>query len=323
MPENTYYFLSGRSALSFVVEDIQTKHKLRSVALPSYCCATMIEPFLFHGVDVNFYPVTIDERGRLKQDIPGNHECEGILLMDYFGYKRNERQTKRNRTVIYDATHSIFTGAVPSVDYVYGSMRKWTGFWTGGYAWCVNGDFALPKPNMMDRTYIELRKRAMEEKEAYMKGCSIDQSKGFLSLFAQASEIMSSKSNLCAAERDIEFLSRFDVQGMKDQRRRNAKILLKYVSEYALFSELEEDDCPLFVPVVLPHEVRNRLRKHLIENRIYCPIHWPTSRLHKLTPETERIYTEELSLVCDQRYDEKDMERMGQIIAEFLAQEQL
>lgn len=317
------FFLSGRSALSYVVEDIQKKQDFRSVLLPSYCCETMIEPFLSHGVEVNFYPVTSDEHGNLKENVPQTHDCDGILLMDYFGYKRDERQISRNGTVIYDATHSVFTGVVPSVDYVYGSMRKWAGFWTGGYAWYVNGDFALPEPNVMDHTYIELRKRAMEEKEAFINGYSSDQNKGFLSLFAKASEMMTSKSDLCAAEHDIELLSKFDVVGMKQRRRENARALLKYVSEYALFPELERDDCPLFVPVVLPNKIRDRLRKHLIEKRIYCPIHWPISRLHKLTPETERIYTEELSLVCDQRYDEKDMERMGQIIVEFLAQEHL
>lgn len=318
-----YCFLSGRSALSYVIEDIQKKQEFHSALLPSYCCETMIEPFLSHGIEVNFYPVTIDQRGRLKQDIPETHGCDGILLMDYFGYKGEKSQTGANGVVIYDATHSFFTGTMPDADYVYGSMRKWAGFWTGGYAWCVNGDFALPEPNVMDHTYVKLRKRAMEEKEAYIKGDSGDQNKGFLSLFAQASERMTSKSDLCAAERDVELLSQFDITGMKKQRRANAKTLLRYVGEFALFPELEEHDCPLFVPVALPHEIRDRLRKHLIENQIYCPIHWPVSSSHRLTHETERIYMEELSLVCDQRYDEADMERMGQAIAEFLQVEGL
>lgn len=323
MPSGTKYLASGRSALSYIIEDIKEKEPLRTILLPSYCCETMIEPFLSHGIDVEFYPVTIDDHGRLKQEIPGNHGSDGILLMDYFGYKRGEHRTKKREISIYDATHSIFTGMISNVDYLYGSMRKWAGFWTGGYAYCINGEFALPEPSVMDHAYVELRKKAMEEKDAYIKGCSDDQNKSFLSLFARASEMMTSKSNLCAAERDVELLSKFDVMGMKQQRRENAKVLLKYVDKYALFAELSEDDCPLFVPVVLPNKIRDRLRKHLIEKRIYCPIHWPISRLHKLTPETERIYTEELSLVCDQRYDEKDMERMGQIIVEFLAQEHL
>lgn len=325
-PVKTRYFLSGRSALSHVIEDIQARHPLKSAMLPSYCCYTMIEPFLSHGVSVHFYPVYLDCNGQLKQEIPEHHGCDAVLIMEYFGYASPKIWTKKyDGIVIADTTHSIFT-CTPSkinADYVYGSMRKWAGFWTGGYAWHVNGVFALPKPSLMDHTYIKLRKQAMEEKAAYINAFFEVQKEGFLSLFAKASDMMTSKSNLCAAERDIEFLNRFDAHGIKKRRRKNAKTLLKYVSEYALFPELKGDDCPLFVPIVLPHEVRDKLRKHLIEHQIYCPVHWPVSSKHLLTQETERIYREELSLVCDQRYDQTDMERMGQAITDFLHTEGL
>lgn len=325
-PDNSRFFLSGRAALSHIIEDILAHRKFERVILPSYCCETMIEPFVSHGIAVEFYPVELTPEGRLEQKIPPHHGCDGILLMDYFGYQSTVPQCdcSVDGIVIRDTTHSVLT-EMDNADahYICGSMRKWAGFWTGGYAWRVNGNFALPKPHGMDREYVRLRKQAMEEKETYMKGCSGDPKKGFLSLFAKASEMMTSKSDLCAAKRDVELLHQFDVQGIKKQRRENAEILLKYVAKYALFPQLGEHDCPLFVPIVLPHEVRDRLRKHLIEKQIYCPIHWPVSSKHHLTQETERIYREELSLVCDQRYNQTDMERMGQAITDFLQAEGL
>ena len=78
----------------------------------------------------------------------------------------------------------------------------------------------------------------------------------------------------------------------------------------------------MFVPVLVPDGKRNELRRHLINNEIYCPIHWPVSEYHmggshKLDDKTENIYANELSLVCDQRYIEEDMNRMVDVIREF------
>ena len=80
---------------------------------------------------------------------------------------------------------------------------------------------------------------------------------------------------------------------------------------------LQQADTPLFVPILLDNTIRNDLRKYLTEHSIYCPIHWPKSQYHRMSKETEKICDEELSLVCDQRYTEDDMERMVASIKEF------
>ena len=89
----------------------------------------------------------------------------------------------------------------------------------------------------------------------------------------------------------------------------------------ALFPRLGERDCPLFVPILVPGGRRDALRRFLIEQDIYCPVHWPTSSFHRLTEVERRVYDEELSLVCDQRYGETDMERVLQAVEEFFGGE--
>ena len=51
------------------------------------------------------------------------------------------------------------------------------------------------------------------------------------------------------------------------------------------------------------------MRAHLIRNGIYCPIHWAIPDEVRLNTETKKLYDEELSLVCDQRYCLGDMDR--------------
>ena len=74
----------------------------------------------------------------------------------------------------------------------------------------------------------------------------------------------------------------------------------------------------MFVPVLVPYGKRDELRKYLIENEIYCPVHWPESKYHKLDERTEYIYQNELSLVCDQRYTESDMNRIVEVIKTYM-----
>lgn len=316
-PDNAGWFLSGRAALSFVIGDIQARRPFHSVAMPSWCCHTMIEPFVQHGISVRFYPVYPDADGRLAQDMSVWADCDALLVMDYFGCSRQENITGFPGIIIRDATHSLFAGVPDDADYVFGSLRKWAGFWTGGYAWRRNGGFASLPPEETDVRYIALRRRAMEEKRQYISGERAD--KGYLSIFGQAEDLLDRAAHKGAAERDVDAALKLDTEYLRARRRENAAFLLEKLGHMALFPKLREEDCPLFVPILVPDGKRDALRRHLIEREIYCPVHWPVSDLHQLNSQTRRVYDEGLSLVCDQRYTVGDMERLCAAVLDFFA----
>ena len=120
-----------------------------------------------------------------------------------------------------------------------------------------------------------------------------------------------------ASEKDVAVANVINVDFIKRRRRINAQILMKAFSEQIMFSTLLEEDCPLFVPILVPCGKRDELRRYLIEHDIYCPIHWPVSKYHVLDKSVEAIYKNELSLVCDQRYTEDDMYRIVNTIKSF------
>lgn len=320
-PIETVWFLSGRWALDFVLEDILKGATVsHTAALPSWCCHTMIEPFMARGFDVRFYSVLLDEVGGVRMDFSQVMDCGVLLVMDYFGYKGVPLPPSYGGVVIRDATHSLFTAQPEDGGYVFGSLRKWAGFWTGGYAWKREGKFFTAPPEEADLRYVSLRRRAMEEKREYLAGHRTD--KVFLSTFSEAEELLGCcNGRIGAEERDIAAARRLDVKLLRRKRRENAEILLKGVSHMALFSRLEEKDCPLFVPILVPGGKRDDLRRFLIEQEIYCPVHWPLSPLHRLSEPERRIYEEELSLVCDQRYGSADMERICKAIHNFFERE--
>ena len=88
--------------------------------------------------------------------------------------------------------------------------------------------------------------------------------------------------------------------------------------DWLIFSALSSTDTPMFVPVLVPDGKRDALRQYLTDRNIYCPVHWPLSRLHAPDERLEKLLAGELSLVCDQRYTEQDIRRIAQAAADFL-----
>ena len=305
---NTQWYLSGRHALKAIIKDLK---KIRSVALPSWCCESMIKPFVDAGIEVHFYSVYWEDK--LIQDV--NLECDAILLMDYFGYTSSAVDIRNyNGIIIRDVTHSLFSCVHTDADYYFGSLRKWCGIWTGGYAWTQDGHY-LVNSKATNTKYVSLRKRAMNEKADYIKG--INCNKNYLHMFDKAERILDNDNSFDADNMDILKARFLDIDAIRKKRRSNAHILRNAFADMLVFPEMAEADCPLFVPVLVPNGKRDKLKEYLISRKIYCPVHWPKSEYHQLNGVDDSIYNDELSLVCDQRYDAKDMNRIVDAIKTF------
>lgn len=305
--------LSGRTALRFIIDDLRKRRNVRRVLLPSYCCESMILPFLQAGMKVDFYPVYRDLVG-FPAD--ADADADAVLLLDFFGYTTPQtaeiaRLAKRQgMTVIYDATHKLDgnPAAEAWADYSFCSFRKW--FYCN-YAKAVrhDGDFALTPPLPRYEAYEGLRDEAAREKEAYMVGETNDK-ESYLRKFRAAEEMLDGTSEIYGGAPAV-----FEPRGMIEKRRENAAYLmrqLKGIPGITLWrEELKDTDTPLFLPILVDPSLRGDLRSALIREQIYCPIHWPKSPYHG---DCGELYDRELSLICDQRYDLTDMARMVGVI---------
>lgn len=309
-PESTQWYLSGRSALTAIIRDIKKKKKVFTVAMPSWCCDSMILPFIREGIDVNFYPVYWQEA--LIQDIQLNSDV--ILLMNYFGFTGEMPCLDDYKgIVIRDVTHSILSSSYYNdADYYFGSLRKWCGLKTGGFAWGEKLETGID-----DKEFIRLRIQAMHGKEKYIQGDSKE--KNYLKFFEKAEKHLDKQTGVYRPFNiDVYKAHRLDITQVREQRRNNASILMDELRQYLIFSSLSIQDCPLFIPIMIPNGRRDRLRNYLIEHRVFCPVHWPVSKYHKLNARELSTYESELSLVCDQRYTGEDMYRIIDTIREFL-----
>ena len=92
--------------------------------------------------------------------------------------------------------------------------------------------------------------------------------------------------------------SSFDKNEIGRKRRENFSYLLDRIKHIAIYPKLPEEVIPLGFPISVKR--RDYVQKSLFKNNIYCPIHWGGLR-HELSKEI-------LTLPCDQRYSEKEME---------------
>jgi len=296
-PENTQWFLSGRSALKAIIAE----NRFQTVGMPAWCCESMTDPFLEAGISVVFYTAGQSVR-ELKTD--------ALLVMDYFGYTTDLRADGFHGVVIRDVTHSLFSQTYDDADYSFGSLRKWAGFLTGGFAvgfkQKVTYTDSLP-------AFASRRREAMRQKEDYIYGRR--DSKDYLPLFSEAEKMLDAVGIAEADEGDIALANRLDVSFIRNRRRSNAKYLMSRFQDKLLFPTMADGDCPMFVPIRVKN--RDTLRQYLIENAIYCPVHWPLGCRRPDSVRCKDLYDEELSLVCDQRYDRNDMERLADVITQF------
>lgn len=314
--KKTEWFISGTAALRYIIADIIKKRHIRKASLPSWCCECMIEPFLSAELEVEFYPVVFD--GNSFKINTSGVSGDVLLIMDYFGYAGYaEVPSGYDGTVIRDVTHSLFSAEYSDAHYYFGSLRKWAGFWTGGFAWSdlFTYDNIIPPA---DERYVSMRREAMEHKTEYLNG--LHSSKEYLKQFEKCEDFLDNCEVMRGAERDIGLAARLDVDFLIGQRKQNAKVLLSELKHEAIFPELKENECPMFVPIYVKNGKRDALRKFLINNEVYCPVHWPASDIHKLTEETKYIYDNELSIVCDQRYGINEMRRILKLIKSFMQQ---
>ncbi len=322
-------FLCGRTALDHIIKDAKEAIGFESALLPSYCCHTMIEPFVRNKVNVRFYSVIPGEMGVVYY-LPEPEKEEILYLMPYFGFGKvsdyDQNLVKKWKFSILDETHSCLSKEPVDYEafqilYTYASYRKWTNIRGYAIALRIGGEFRIPYLEKHHDRYLNLREEACRKKQIYMK-TGKGEKQEFLELYQRAENLLETNyEGYAAYQEGIMDYERLDQEAVYRKRRENGGYLLEALREaegiQMLYPFLEKG-CPLFVPILVEGGLRNALQKYLIEREIYCPVHWPVSKYHRLEKKEEKeLYEKELSLVCDQRYGLDEMKRMAEGVLEF------
>ena len=311
------YVLSGRTAIDLIIQDIAKRRAVRSVYMPAWGCDSMFAPFSHRNIRVDFYDVRFD--GQIKCHTDNTDSTDIFYVTNYFGYENTlpieivKKVKEKEAIILYDRTHSFLMDNDPYLelaDYSFASIRKWMGVVSGAVVYGVKDCQLKPYP------YLECKEKAMRMKKAFIEGDTSIDKQTFLNLYGEfGHHLAEDYQNYEMDDLSYALYKTEDFAAMRQKRRENAKYLHEHLQGVRFLGELTDNSVPLFVPVFFDTtEQRNAIRKKLIEAQIYCPIHWPKPAQIPADFAVNKIYDTELSLICDQRYDLSDMQRIVETI---------
>ena len=323
---NTVYVNSGRSALKILLD--QNYEGPKNVVIPVFICDTCIEPFVKRNYNIEYYAINKDlsvNRESLKRAIDGfDHNCI-VYIHAYFGFDtldgiKDDLCTLRNEpgiTLVNDFTQSWLCKNQIQADYYVCSLRKWLQTPDGGI-------LASDKDLTIDsNALLEYNKEQTEEyvnasllKNRYLEDNASIEKKQFYSLFKKSVNHIEEPEVRKISPVSKMIYDNVDYEKVIQRRWRNARFLCENINNKKIekvFENVPQGCAPFYYPVYLNGN-RDDFQKYLIRHNIYCPIHWDVPVYVKDNSQANDIYTKEISLVCDQRYDADDMERLANVV---------
>lgn len=321
----TIYTDSGRSALKILNSVLEEG----MILLPAYICESVINIYKQNG-SIRFYRINPDmtiDFDDLQQKM--DSQVKMVYLMHYFGSVQNntvlnylkEKKKEYGYIIIEDTTHSILTQKRTVGDYCVCSLRKWFPIPDGGVVYSHNPIVEQNCEIQFKKSIVYDKLEAMILKKYYIQ-YGIDCNLIYRNLFAQSEERLDMQTEIYQMSdmaRDI--LQCISIADVQKKRKRNYCELKKFLENVPVTDVLLTDD---FVPMVYPVYVHNRdrFRQYLMENKIYCAVHWPLvgTELEK-RQDSVRIYENIISLPIDQRYGTAHMKYLEKVLDTYFKEE--
>lgn len=256
-----------------------------------------------------------------------------VLAVNLFGIKSGQvwqdwLKSHDNVILVEDHSHDPFsTWALQSkADYAMASLRKTLPIPDGAIIWSGK-NLSLPKASKSESDGAYKRLSAMLLKRAYLNGGNVSKNT-YRQLEIESQDSLDDVENDRISTFSANVLSSLDVKQFRERREANIKHFLNLaLSEQhnkwqPLFSFWENGSVPFNSIIVCENrEIRDFLRKYLISNSIFPPIHWPQPGNGMTSKDLEAIDLSNriLTIPTDQRYSLDDVSRVVMIIKEFFS----
>lgn len=301
-------YASGRMALLAVAKQEGWKR----LWVPAYFCHEILEVWK-KEIDLclyDDYPQAKDDEAVVRA-LPYK-EGDALLRMNFFGLRGKRSNNGISVPVIEDHSHALTSDwALHSdADWCIASLRKSLPLAFGGVLWSPKG-LQLPKD---PRTDITCDKLAAEHYEAMAMKAQYLREGGdkevFRRKFVGTEEALDGIDGIAAIDEESErILQKLDIAKWNEQKQKNWQVACKLLERFEVVGR-NEASAPFSIIITMQDkEARDRFRKYLIEKSIYPATLWnipdevPFARCKDFG---ERM----LSIHCDARYSEQDIQQM-------------
>ena len=323
--DNFYFFESGRSAISAIIEDVEKQTSNKVCLIPSYVCDTVVKPFTIKGWKVYFYqlneklePIESELKRLVKK-----HKPSVIFLILYYGndsiasmrkYLKSWEVDNEEHFCVEDLTQAFFylkkleLGKIDKMKYQVSSMRKWFPVPDGGVANLYYEPNYITK---IEPEYQSYQTTAQSLKGRYLDGEGVSKSE-FLRLHRLAEDALDHRYEVLPMHKEsYDYIAMMDWNWMYERRNENATFLKKKIDKIPdvnAFLECEKETAPLYVPILV--EERVKFQEYMKQHDVFLPILWPIPKEvgKELNGFVKKVYTSMLAIPCDHRYTQGDME---------------
>lgn len=304
------FLADGRMCLQIVIE----RCKWKRLWVPQYFCFDVINTIRRQTeIDVKFY-----------KDYPGAddnseiskirfQEGDALLRMNYFGMRAYRSALNVPVPVIEDHSHDLLGNWIcnSDADWCFASLRKTLPIAEGGMLWSPKGHkirSQLQNTEANEQT-AERRWRAMELKADYLRGKDVNKD-AFRKLYMNTEKWFDTALPSLMDNRTKEFIQGFDIYVWYDTKRNNINKISSLLNNQI---KAEDSSCNLF-SFIIRSENRDKIKKNLINKQVYPSILWDVAAdLHSKA----KIFNQSmLSIHCDGRYSESDIEELSTRIKE-------
>lgn len=295
--KNAVMLNSARHALEYILRGIGNVSRLY---IPYYTCDAVLLPLKRLSILYSFY--SINERLEIEEDIQ-LQASEYLLYTNYFGIKDKYVQQVTNQygeKVIIDNAQALYCPSFASHQ-IY-SPRKFMGIPDGGIA-------VTTVPDYSHELHVGL---AYDRCTHLLKRTELLPSEGYQDYKNVSYEIMESPlSRMSEISRRI--LTTVDLDCIKERRRKNFQQLHKALASTnklvdLLYNCIVDSECPMVYPYWTSD---TELKSHLIKEQVFVATYWPNVLEWARADMIENVFANDLlAIPIDQRYGEKDMNRI-------------
>ncbi|WP_019503970.1 hypothetical protein [Pleurocapsa sp. PCC 7319] len=330
LPDTYELYSTGTASILAVYHlFVQQQKRPARIHLPSFYCmsvAAKLRKFLqvFWYQDIPTQPAP---NFKSLQTQPGDL----VVAFNIFGIRSNQPWLEWSAahpevTLIEDHSHDPFSdwAKQSKADYAISSLRKTLPIPDGGILWSPQN---LPLFTAWGQESLGAYKRltAMLLKRAYLKNNNVAKD-AYRQLELESHGEMGFIEDTVVSSFTAKILPCLDVVNMRSRRAENINkfihLSLNNPSDdwELLFDSWGPGNVPLN-SVIVCHtgEIRNALRKYLIEHNIYTAVHWkqPDEGISSEDPLTLDLAQRILTIPNDHRYDTEDIVRMFNTISAF------
>lgn len=288
---------SGRHSLEYILKSLGA---IKRLWIPYYTCDVVLQPIERLGIPYSFYHINKDFI--LAEEIALS-EGEYIIYTNYFGLMDaycKEMAKHYGNQLILDCAQAFFAPRLKGINTFY-SPRKFVGIPDGGIAYANNPtSLELPTDNSYDKCAHLLKRHDLTPMDGYNDFKE--------SSHKIASSLLSSMSILTQ-----KMLLSLDYDAIKKRRFSNFISLHEHL---ASSNELQIPSQDSFsCPMVYPYYTKDsELRKRLISNQVFVATYWPNVFEWTREEIEYKLSKNIIPIPIDQRYDDKDMMRIVEII---------